>query len=256
MGTGLKTTNGNPSAPPYSSDVYNWDTLLRTKPGLCSVSRYALEETFQRLPSLNASIGVATNLDFEVLGTNASADDVTHSATRAGIQCQTDGATNDSVIILPHLDASQSAWTGIKWGTENQVHWEAVLTTGASIAAVTFWAGLKLTNVDTVATDNDQVYFRYDAGIGNWEAVASIGGTDVEFDTNVALAANTTYHFRIEIDKNRIAKMYINDAHVYTTGALTNDVDLIPYVGVKTNTGSAVKELILHREAISRILFE
>ena len=30
---------------------------------------------------------------------------------------------NDQVIVLPHLDSSQTAWTNILWGTENQTHW-------------------------------------------------------------------------------------------------------------------------------------
>lgn len=256
MGSGLKQVNGNPSAPPYTGDAYTWDAYVRFKAGLESTSRYWLEETFQQLPSINASIAISTNLDFEVLGTNASADDVTYDAVRAGIKIETDGATNDSVIILPHLDTSQTAWTGTKWGTENQTTWECILTTGASVAAAALWAGLKLTNVDTVATDNDQVYFRYDTSPATWTVVASIGGTDVEFDTGVTVSADTAYYFRIEVQADRTAKCYINDALVYTTGALTNDVDLIPYVGVRTITGSAAKSLILHRERISRILFE
>lgn len=219
--------------------------------------RYELVETFQRLPSLNASIGVATNLDFEVLGTNASADDVSHSTTVAGIQLQTDGAQNDQVIILPHLDTSQSGWTGIKWGTENQVIWECVLRTAASVADVTIWAGLKLTNTSVVATDANQAFFRFDGAVANWEATYSIAGTDTEVNSGIAVSANTTYYLRIEIDSSRKAHFFIDDKEVAVSTALTNDIDLIPYVGVQeTAAGGGAKTIVLCKEKISRIIYE
>ncbi len=219
-------------------------------------TRYSLVEDYKRLPSINASIGVATNLDFEVLGTNASADDVTYGSTLGAIQLQTDGADNDQVIILPHLDTSQTAWTGIEWGTENQTIWEAVIRTDASIADIVIWAGLKLTNTSVVATDANQVFFRFDAGVANWEAVDSIADTDVETDTGVPVAAATTYHLKIEINSARKAKFFINDALVHMTAALTDNIDLIPYIGVQANGAAAAKTLHLVKQKISRIIFE
>lgn len=216
--------------------------------------RYFLEEDFKQLPSINASIGVATNLDFEVLGLNASADDVTYSATLGAIQLQTDGGVNDQVIIAPHLDTNQSAWTGILWGTENEVIWEAVIRTDV-ITSIVIWAGLKLTNVSGVAADDDQVFFRFDAGIANWEAVSSIADTDVETDTNVPVVADTTYHLKIEIDSARKAKFHINDSVVHVTEPLTDDVALIPYIGVE-NTAGSTRILNVSRQKISRIIFE
>ena len=223
----------------------SFDKLLNPK-------RFQLVETFQRLPSINASIGVATNLDFEVLGTGGSADDVTHSATVGGIQLETDASASQEVIILPHLDTSQTAWADVKWGTENQVIWDAVIRTGASVADIVIWAGLKLTNTAVVATDANQIFFRFDAGVANWEATSSIGGTATETDTGIAVAASTIYHFRIEIDADRKGHFYIDDVEVASTAALTNDIDLIPYVGVQ---GDA-KSIVLVKEAISRIVFE
>lgn len=258
MVAGLRSKSGKPAAPPYTNGDYIWDQDLEFS-GSVDLSgnfdRYVLEETFKRLPSINASIGVATNLDFEVLGTNASADDVTYGSTIGGIQLQTDGADNDQVIILPHLDASQTAWTGIEWGTENQTEWECILRTDASVAALTIWAGLKLTNTSVVATDADQVFFRFDAAVANWEATTSIGGTDTETDTGVAVAANTTYKLKISIDSSRIARFYIDNVLVHTTTALTDNIDLIPYVGVHANTGAA-KTIHLVKQKISRIVFE
>ncbi len=280
MGQGLVSDPiGAGASPPYTGPKYKADFdmtfngNLRKSPG-----RYYLEEFFPKRPGLNASIAAAftdadataaanttitiarevANKDFEILGTNATADDVTFSATNAGILLTTDGGDNDQIIILPHLDTNQTAWASVLWGTENQVIWESVLTTGDDIATgLLLWAGLKLTNDPTVATDDDQVYFRFstDDSDTNWEIVSSIADTDTTADSGVAVAASTQYKLRIEIDSNRKALFYINDVKVYTTAALTNDVDLIPYVGIQALSGTA-EFLTVHYEKISRILFE
>ena len=215
--------------------------------------RQAFEETFQRLPGGNGDIAVAYNLDFEVVGTGATQDDVTFNATSAGMLLTTDSSSAQQVIICPHLNSEQTGWTSTLWGTENEVIWEAVVRTGASIADITLWAGLKLTNDQDIATDDDQAFFRYDAGVANWETVTSVGGVaDTEVNTGVALAINTNYYFRIEIDSDRKPHYYINDKEVNIGAALTNDVDLIPYVGVEGNA----KTFILVKEKISRKIFE
>lgn len=230
-----------------------------------SDGRYVLEEYFSQLPQLNATIDQVhtvelarqANKHFEILGTNASDDDVTFSSTFAGLQLQTDGGDNDQVIVLPHLDSGATAWTGVKWGTENQVVWECALRTDSSVAAILLWAGLKLTNTPTIATDDDQVFFRFstDDSNSNWRCISSVAGTDTNTDSGVAVAASTTYKLRIVIDSARKAEFWIDNVLVHKTGALTNDVDLIPYVGVQA-LGGAVKTLHLGYEKISRILFE
>lgn len=254
--SGLRGVSGNPAAPPYTNGPYTFDQNLTLKGRVTlNPNRYALSEDFRRLPSLNTSIGVATNLDFEVLGTNASADDVTHAATIGGIQLQTDGADNDQVIILPHLDTSQTAWSDVKWGTENQLIWEAVIRT-AAITLETIWLGLKLTNTSVIITDADQVWFRYNATADtNWQCLYSIGGVDTAVDSGVAVAANTNVHFRIEIDSDRKAHFFINDNEVAVSAALTDDKNLIPYIGIHANTGAA-KTMNIVWERISRIIFE
>jgi len=228
--------------------------------------RYELEECFKQKPGVNADIiidlnaddaaalvaFVIANRDFEVLGTGSSTDDVTFGTTVAGILLTTDSLAAQEVIIAPHLDTNQTAWSTIKWGTENQVVWEAVIRTGASVASIVIWAGLKLTNTAVVATDADQAFFRFDANVANWEATYSIGGTDTEVDTGIAVAADTNYYFRIEIDSDRKAHFFINDKKVASSTAMTNDVDLIPYIGVQGNA----KTLYIVKEKISRIIYE
>lgn len=255
---GFRSKEGGLAAPPYTHGPYTFSEDI-TFNGNTSImpERKVLVENFKQLPSLNASIGVSTNLDFEILGTNASADDVTYDATNAGILLTTDGADNDQIIILPHLDTNQTAWTGTKWGTENQVIWEAAIKTGASVATVLIWAGLKLTNTPTIATDDDQVFFRFSTDDTNttWRCISSVGGVDTNTNSAVTVAADTQYYFKIEIDSDRKANFYINGDRVHRTGALTNDVDLIPYIGVQS-LSAAADTLIVNYEKISRILFE
>lgn len=275
MANGLRSPKGT-ACPPYSNGPYEHDQILvRNKPCVDGADRYVLEENFSQLPGVNADIAPASADDaadgataaeialmmakskhFEVLGTNASSDDVTFATTVGGLQLQTDGADNDQVIILPHLDTGQTAWANVLWGTENQVIWEAIIKTDSAITTQTIWAGLKLTNTSVIATDADQVFFRYAAAADtNWQCINSIGGTDVSGDSGVVVAASKIYYFRIEIDADRKAHFFINNKEIYVTAALTNDVDLIPYVGIHANTDAA-KSLYLVKQKISRYVYE
>ena len=191
--------------------------------------------------------------DFEVLGTNATSGSATYNA-EGGIKLTTAGADGDSVIVLPHLDANQTAWSQVTWGTDKETVWEGMLATDASIAATVIWAGLKLTNTPTTATDNDQAFFRYEAGVnsGKWQAIYSIGGTDTATDTGVTAATATVYHFKVAIGSDRTARFWINGTLVVTSSALSNAVDLIPYMGVAASGAAAAKAITVYGEAIGR----
>lgn len=211
-------------------------------------------------PGINADIqnsSEATRMvadpDFEVLGTNASSDDVTFYA-EGGIKMETDGADGDEVIVLPHLDANQSAWTQITWGTDKKTEWECHIKTGSSIDNCIIWAGLKLTNTEVTATDANQAFFRYENGIndGEWQAISSIAGTDDTHDTGVAVAADTEYFLKITIDEARLARFYINGTLYETSAALTNAIDLIPYIGVATDGAAEAKHIYVFSQRISR----
>jgi len=220
-------------------------------------SRYVLEEYFNQLPLLNASVAVNSNLNFESLGTNAADADITFAALVGAVELETAGAHNDQVIVTPHLDAKQTAWAGVKWGTENQVIWETAIKTDSAVLTTLLWAGLKLTNTPTIATDNDQLFFRYstDDSNTNWQCVSSIGGTDTTFDSGVSVTGATVYMFRIEIDSDRKASFFINNKFITATTALTNDVDFIPYVGIQALAGAA-RFMYLSYEKISRYIYE
>ena len=193
MRLGLRNADGGIAAPPFTKGPYEWDRhLVLDKQGL-PYRRFTLIERFSQLPAVNGDMEpasaddgndgatkaeiatmMAANLHFEVLGTGGSSDDVTIPATIGGILLTTDSSASQEVIIAPHLDSNHTAWTGVLWGTENEVIWEAVIRTGASITSVTYWLGLKLTNTDVVATDADQAFFRFDGNVANWEVTYSI----------------------------------------------------------------------------------
>jgi hypothetical protein len=223
-----------------------WVAGARGKPGLNADILNATEST-----------RMITDPDFEVTpnGTNASSDDVTYYA-EGGIDVETDGTDGDSVSIIPHLDANQSAWTQVTWGTDKEVRWDCTITTGPAITTCIIWAGLKLTDTPVTATDADQVFFRYedDVNSGKWQAVSSIGDSDDAHDTGVTVAINTKYHFTIIIAADRTARFFINGVLEETSAALTDAVDLIPYIGIEEDGAGSAMTLYIHNQAISRTI--
>jgi hypothetical protein len=190
-------------------------------------------------------------------------------------------ADQDQAILLPHLDANQSAWAKTLWGTENQVEWECSIQV-AQTDNEKVWAGLKLTNDQLIATDDDQAFFKFatDATNGEsldsttkWHFVHSIGGTDYISVLPITVAADTQYHFRIKFDSDRKMEIFLNGVQydITTTSgstggtavvagtaksaAMTNDVNLIPYIGIE-NGDAAAAVLNVHYQAISRHVYE
>ena len=268
--------------------------------GLRDARRYYLYESFAKKPGLNAvsiidpdadsasalAAYVIANRDFETLGTNMTTALTTFPGTSAGIKMTTAGADQDQAILLPHLDANMSAWSKVLWGTENQVEWECSIMLPA-LDNQKVWAGLKLTNDQLVATDDDQIFFKFQSDatnseafttFANWHLVHSIGGTDYISKLPIAVAANTIYHLKIKIDSDRKATCFVNGVQYNITStagstggtavtaveagkaatksaALTNDVDLIPYIGIEA--GAAAAEAIdVHWTSISRHVYE
>ena len=280
--------------------------------GLMDARRKYLYEPFLQRPGLNAiniidpdandatalAVTQAANKNFETLGTNYTTALTTFSATQAGIVMTTATTDQDQAILLPHLDTNQTAWSGTKWGTENQVEWECSISLPA-LDNQKVWAGLKLTNDQLPQTDANQAYFYYatDATNGQalsdyspWYFIYSVGGTDYLTNTGITVAADTMYHFKIAIDSDRKASIFVNgvqysvtqtaattfDGSTEVTGttqatiaesysatnantqksvALTDDIDLIPYIGIECGAGAA-EAINVHYTAISRHVFE
>ena len=251
--------------------------------------RYYLDEWFLQRPGINANIDQvstvevqrALNRNWEALGTNMTTALCTFASTSAGVLATTAGSDQDQAILTPHLDTAATAWAGTKWGTENEVHFETSIMLPA-LDNQKVWAGLKLTNDQLVATDDDQVYFKFQTDATNseaftdfttWHFVHSIGGTDFISQIPVTVETNTPYHLRFEIDSDRKAAIFVNGIQYNVTstsgstggtavttgttksGALTNDVNLIPYVGIEA--GAAAAEAVnVHYVCCSRNVFE
>jgi len=251
--------------------------------------RFYLEENFLQRPGLNANIDQvstvevqrALNRNWEALGTNMTTALCTFATTGAGVLVTTAGADQDQGILLPHLDTAATAWAGSLWGTENSVHFETSIQLPA-LDNQKVWTGLKLTNDQLVATDDDQMFFKFQSDatnseafttLANWHFVHSIGGTDYISRLPIAVAANTPYHFKIEVDSDRKAAIFVNGVQynvtttagstggtAVTTGttktaALTDNIDLIPYVGIEA--GAAAAEAVnVHYVACSRNVYE
>mgnify|MGYP001452011444 FL=1 len=252
--------------------------------------RVYLDEWFLQRPGLNANIDQvstvevqrALNRNWEALGTNMTTALCTFAGTSGGVKATTAGADQDQAIITPHLDTAATAWAGCLWGTENSVHWETSIQLPA-IDNQNVWAGLKLTNAPELATDADQAYFQFLTDADNsgqaftdftkLHFVHSINGTDFISQLPITVAADTVYHLKIEIDSDRKAAIFVNGIQynvsstsgstggtAVTTGttksgALKNDVDLIPYNGIEANAGAA-EALITHYICMSRNVFE
>ena len=263
--------------------------------GLRDARRYYLYESFAKKPGLNAvaiidadansasdlAAYTIVNKDFETLGTNYTTALTTFAVTGAGILMTTATADQDQAILLPHLDANQSAWAKTLWGTENSVHFETSLQLPA-LDNQKVWAGLKLTNDQLVATDANQMFFKYQTDATNseafsdfakWHFVYSIADTDYISVLPITVAINTPYHFKIEVDSDRKAAIFVNGIQynvtttagstggtAVTTGttktkALTDNIDLIPYVGIEAGDGAA-EAVNVHYVACSRNVYE
>jgi len=251
--------------------------------------RVYFDEWFLQRPGINANIDQvstvevqrALNRNWEALGTNMTTALCTFASTSGGVLATTAGADADQAILTPHLDTAATAWAGTKWGTENETHFETSIMLPA-LDNQKVWAGLKLTNDQLVATDDDQMFFKFQTDATNseaftdfttWHFVHSIGGTDFISQIPVTVAANTPYHLKITIDSDRKASIFVNGEqyNVTTTsgstggtavtkgttpsGALTDDVDLIPYVGIEA--GAAAAEAVnVHYVCCSRNVYE
>lgn len=223
-------------------------------------------------PAVNADILSATEAvrmiadpDFEVIGQGVMTSALVTRGAEGGITMTTDTTDGDSSILGPHLDSNQSPWSSITWGTDKEVEWTARFQTGASVANIVIWAGLKLSTGQSDsgagATDANQVFFRVedDAGLtsNQWEGWSSIAGTATTIDTGMALAVNTDYLVHIKIDSGRRARMSITDGAgnhwTYRTAELTDEIDLKPYIAVQLDGASVGKALTVFGQSISRI---
>lgn len=185
-------------------------------------------------------------------GTNAVSSNVAISAG-GGLTLTTTAAASDQMIVGPRTGTVNAA--GVASG--RYPSFECYVETGASITSTTIAAGLKLTATPVVATDDDQAFFRYEAGVasGYWQLVTSNAGTDTTTSTSAtfpksfvmpAVAASTFYGLRFEIQQNFAIKFWIqigvlgdwNLVYQSPANAVRTGITLLPYVILQTATGA------------------
>lgn len=192
--------------------------------------------------------------DFEVLGTSASTDDVTHNS-EGGLTAQTDTSDDDQVILVPHQDTGQTPWSSVTWGSDRETRWEGFLETPADITTgIHLMAGLKA-DLDMGLNDADLIMFNFntDDSDTTWGVVSNVGaGTAVDTDTGVRVAPGARYHFRIEFDVNEMAHCYVNDVKVAEVDFGGNTVDLKPVMGLQSLSATA-DEVVWYEQKISRL---
>jgi hypothetical protein len=281
---------------------YNASNLIVSNGFVRNPSRYYLEEYFSKRPALNAELnspfsnanatdldGVTTiriaekvaNKDFEVLGVNMTTALVTFpdDENSCGINLKTGTSVNDQAILLPHLVTNQTAWSGCKWNTSKEVEWDCAIKTSDNIVNICIWAGLKLTNTPTIATNDDQAYFIFATDNNdnlatlttnaNLHFVYSKADKDYITDLGLKVEVSTLYRLKIKMDSSNKVSIFVNEAQygVFNTHARAGDtvadttqksqeltsVNLIPYIGVQTLTGAA-KNIDVCYEKISRVL--
>lgn len=218
-----------------------------------SETRFSHVEKFITKPCIAAQNGYPYNQFWQVSGTNMTSALVDFDSG-GGILLTLAGADADSALLGPNSTSNYSALATVILNTGKKVRWATRIKTGASIATQKIWAGLKLTNVDVIATDNDQAFFRYENGVnsGKFQIANSNNGTDQTQDSGVTVEAATEYELVIEIDENRIPRYYINDVHVGTGNALKANTNLVSYHGLKASGAALAATLNIRYIAISR----
>ena len=261
-----------------SKVFYNAQNLTISNGFVRNPDRYYLEEYFDLLPTDSTTLSsisdvLTKNKNFTAAGAavGSASNPIAFDSDRAGIKLTTHTGSGAQVILIPHGTDNQSPWNSINWGTENQLEWECALSIQQT-SDIHVWAGLKLTNTKTSTADDDQVYFITEINNGQffWNVVVSINNVDYTSRIPSEIVANKIYKLRISIDSSRFARVYINDVQynittvsasttAVTAGAvpskqLKDNVDLIPFIGIETDTGA--KNLNVYYEKISRVLHE
>jgi len=235
---------------------------------------------------------ITPNQNFVLGGSSSGSVQISNNSGRptngfAGIKLAT-GTTDNDFTVLTTRDGEtempatfdSSAWSSVPFGTENKIDFSCGISTSATITNSAIWAGLKLTEVGAYATDANQAYFLYatddDLGAlttnGNLHFVYSVGGTDYITNLGITVTASTIYKLRIVFDENRKISVFVNNVQyglvttatagggtqsVSTTKslAMTDDIDLLPFVGVQA-LSAAGRGMQIGFIKMSRDLFE
>jgi hypothetical protein len=201
-----------------------------------------LHEKLELLPTTTAVVA-AKNQNLLLVGTNVANTTVGFN-TNGGVKLTSTTASADQVILE---GASTSAY-GLSFPPDNQVVFETQIVTDTSIALVTIFAGLKLTATAVTATDNDQIFFRYQDTVngGRWQTIDSNTNVDNVQDSGVTVAVSTAYFLQIKVGEDLAPRYYINGVLVATGNPLATGTALKIFEGIQTNTTAAKAATVRH----------
>ena len=221
-----------------------------------------------------------------VLGTNSTDEFTKYAGAQPGIKGILTGGDNDQFILSPKISnkgnntdlSNTSPWRNVNFHSQYQTELSVTITTDSNITNTAIWAGMKLNNVGTYATDADQAYFLYatDDDLGslttnaNLHFIYSVSGTDYITDLGVAVQASTVYRLKLSFDENRKISVFVNGVQyglvtsataggatqaVATTKSLatTSGTGMEPYVGIQALAAES-KTLFCQFIKISRTL--
>ena len=232
---------------------------------------------------------IQANFHWSLDGTNAAENFITYAGSQPGLRVLTSGSDNDQVILHPKVSSQGNGtdllnvtpWRNVRFSPEFETELNIAISTHSDIANQAIWAGMKLSNTGTYATDVDQAYFLYatddDLGAlttnGNLHFVYSVAGVDYVTDLGIAVAVSTVYRLRIVFDDNAKISVFVNGVqygltHTPTTTtaggvtqpittskslATTSNAALIPVVGSQS-LSAGTRFLYCHFIKISRTL--
>jgi hypothetical protein len=207
-----------------------------------------LHDKLETLPLTAPNQSASFNTAFNLVGTNAADSTAAFNTTAGGVTLTTTTTTNDQVILSPNTN---SIWGNVNVIADNQVVFETQLVTGSNITAAIIWAGMKLTNTSTTATDNDQTFIRYQNTVnsGKWQIIDSTNNVDNAQDSGVTVVVSTAYLLQIRVGADLKPRYYINGILVGTGAALRTGQNMHPYVGVQTTT-TAAKAITVRYERV------
>lgn len=226
----------------------NWFQLtdyFPLKPGVNGNRDVPAGDTYN---TAQMQLGLDKHPHFELLGLNMTSALCTHAAG-GGITLTTAGGATDGAILLPHLNTTFTAWATSAWNTDRELRYQVRVEVDTLIADETIHAGFKLTNTPTIATDNDQTFFRFkdDAtgALGLWQVTDSNNNTDTSASTGVTVVASTAYVLTIQVDTSKVPRYYVNGVLKNTGVALKANTALIPYVGILSDTSATAKAVTI-----------
>lgn len=224
--------------------------------------RFTYTSEFLQRPLLNASIGVNSNLDWEIVGTNVvDAGSVFPTAGLGQVSLTTTGGAGDQIIVIPHQDVEQTA-VAVNWRSDQSMQHRFWFASTSSLSATIFACGIRsattlqagATALD-VATDDDKVIIRAEEGVDTTlQFILSVAGVDTTIDTEIAFTTDTQYDLLIMVAEDRTVRLIQNDGTVVVDTALldtpvvlTDATSLgVPFVGLQTTDGLS-KVIYLNR---------